>query len=567
MEPTGKTVDLSRTRADAGVIPGIIYGVSATSSHRHGEDIQPALALKALDGDGEAEFALITKQPPPGKEPSVQLQPDDFDGAAVHSGCYVRFEKRYHIDSRNIIRPEARLTDKAMASVFRSIIAAETSRFHAHAHRRSEFVPGKSPVQVSGRTFDHVELRTLVDSALDFWLTTGRFNDAFERRLEEFLGVKHVLTTNSGSSANLLAVAALTSPKLGEKRLKPGDEVITVAAAFPTTVNPLLQYGLTPVFVDVDIPTYGIRPDHIEPAVTERTRAIVLAHTLGNAFDLGEALRVAQKFDLWVIEDCCDALGTRYDPGDSESPPRPVGTFGHIGTFSFYPAHHITMGEGGALATNDGLLRKVIESFRDWGRDCWCPPGHDNTCKRRFEWRLGELPAGYDHKYVYSHVGYNLKITDMQAAVGLAQMEKLERFMQRRARNFELLEAGLKPFEDLFILPKATPGCTPSWFGFPITLTDGAPFKREDLLRFLNDKNIGTRLLFGGNLLRQPYFKGLPYKVFDGRGFSRDAALLCNTDRIMTDTFWTGVFPALTDAHIQYIVDTIAAFVAKNTSE
>ncbi|MBK4722825.1 lipopolysaccharide biosynthesis protein RfbH [Azospirillum sp. YIM DDC1] len=417
------------------------------------------------------------------------------------------------------------------------------------AHAPQPFDPGTSAVPVSGKVYGAEEMRLLVDSSLDFWLTTGRFNDAFEKRLAELVGAKHALTTNSGSSANLLALSALCSPLLKERALRPGDEVITVATGFPTTVNPALQYGLVPVFVDVDIPTYNILPDRIEAAVSDRTRAIMVAHTLGNPFDLGEVMRVAEKHNLWVVEDCCDALGARYDG-------KPVGTFGSIGTLSFYPAHHITMGEGGAVFTDRALLRRILESMRDWGRDCWCPPGKDNTCNKRFNWKLGDLPFGYDHKYTYSHAGYNLKITDMQAAVGLAQMDRLDDFIAARRRNFDRLKAGLADLAEFLILPEATPNSEPSWFGFTITLREGTPFSRDDLVKHLNNEcRIATRLLFGGNLLRQPYMKDRTYRVVGD---------LTNADIVTERTFWLGVFPGLTDAHIDYMVECVRNFVRKH---
>jgi len=430
------------------------------------------------------------------------------------------------------------------AEQLRAKILELTARYAEVAHAQKPFVAGQSPVPVSGRVYGASDMQALVDSALDFWLTTGRFNDLFEKRLAKFLGVYNVLTCNSGSSANLLAATALTSHLLGDRALKPGDEVITCATGFPTTVNPLLQNGLVPVFVDVDIPTYNIRPDLIESAVTDKTRAIMVAHALGNPFDLDTVVAVAKKHKLFVVEDCCDALGATYNGKN-------VGTFGDIGTVSFYPAHHITMGEGGAVFTNGATLKRALESFRDWGRDCWCNPGCDNTCKKRFGWQLGELPFGYDHKYTYSHLGYNLKITDMQAAVGHAQMDRLDDFIARRRANFASLKATLKPHEDIFILPEATPKSDPSWFGFPISMRDGAPFKRDDLLQYLNENKIGTRLLFGGNLIRQPYMKGRNYRVHGS---------LDNSDKVMRDTFWLGVYPGLGDAHINYIVDAIARF-------
>jgi CDP-6-deoxy-D-xylo-4-hexulose-3-dehydrase len=390
-------------------------------------------------------------------------------------------------------------------------------------------------------------MEMLVDSALDFWLTTGRFNEEFERRLAARLGVAHALTTNSGSSANLLALSTLTSHYFRGEALKPGDEVITVATGFPTTVNPSLQYGLTPVFVDVDIPTYNIKPEMIEAAVSDRTRAIMIAHTLGNPFDLAEVMRVAEKYNLWVVEDCCDALGATYDG-------KGVGTFGHLGTLSFYPAHHITMGEGGAVFTDKPRLKRVVESMRDWGRDCWCAPGMDNTCGKRFCRRLGSLPEGYDHKYTYSHAGYNLKITDMQAAVGLAQLDRLEGFIGARARNFAILTELLRPLEDVLILPQATPRSEPSWFGYPITIRPGANINREGLVQYLNEMKIGTRLLFGGNLLRQPYMKGRNHRMVGS---------LENADLVTTSTFWIGLYPGLTEDHLTYAVDTLSKYIRR----
>lgn len=427
----------------------------------------------------------------------------------------------------------------------RSLILDLSGEYARRFHGPRTFVPGESAVPVSGKVHDDSDMRMLVDSALDFWLTTGRFNDAFEAKLAQRLGVAHALTTNSGSSANLLALSTLTSHYFRAEALKPGDEVITVATGFPTTVNPSLQYGLKPVFVDVDIPTYNIKPDMIEAAVSDRTRAIMVAHTLGNPFDLGEVMRVAEKYNLWVIEDCCDALGATYDG-------KGVGTFGHIGTLSFYPAHHITMGEGGAVFTDKPRLKRVIESMRDWGRDCWCAPGQDNTCGKRFARKLGTLPPGYDHKYTYTHVGYNLKITDMQAAVGLAQLGHLDDFIVARRRNFTLLTEMLTALEDVFILPQATPKSDPSWFGYPITVRPDAPFERDDLVKHLNDMKIGTRLLFGGNLLRQPYMKGRDIRVVGD---------LANADLVTTNTFWIGLFPGLTEDHLTYTFEVIKSFV------
>jgi CDP-6-deoxy-D-xylo-4-hexulose-3-dehydrase len=410
------------------------------------------------------------------------------------------------------------------------------------------FEAGSSVIPPAGKVLGASELKNMVEASLDGWLTTGRFNKAFEKRFAEFVGVSYALTTSSGSSANLLAFTALTSHKLGARALKPGDEVITVAAGFPTTVNPILQNGMVPVFVDVDIPTYNIDPQKIEAAVSERTRAIMIAHTLGNPFDLDTVMAVAKKYNLWVIEDCCDALGSRYKG-------QHVGTFGHIATCSFYPAHHITMGEGGIVFTKDRDLRKIIESFRDWGRDCYCAPGCDNTCGRRFGWKLGALPEGYDHKYTYSHLGYNLKITDMQAACGLAQMDRLPKFVESRKSNFIFLKERLKSCEEYLILPEATADSDPSWFGFPITLRESAGIERVKLLKYLDQDKIGTRLLFAGNLTRQPYFVGRTYRI---------SGELSNTDRVMSDTFWIGLYPGLREEMLRFVVEKFEAFFGVN---
>ena len=413
-------------------------------------------------------------------------------------------------------------------------------------HAPKPFVAGKSPAPVSGRVYDADDMCALVESSLDFWLTTGPFNDTFEKKLSIFLGSKFALTCNSGSSANLLAVTALTSHLLKDRALKPGDEVITCSTGFPTTVNPILMNGLVPVFLDVDIPTYNIDVSKLEEALSPKTRAIVVAHTLGNPFNLDAIMGFAKKHNLWVVEDCCDALGATYHG-------KKVGTFGNIGTLSFYPAHHITMGEGGAVFTDRSILKRALESIRDWGRDCYCAPGVDNTCGRRYEWQLGELPLGYDHKYTYSHLGYNLKITDMQAAVGCSQMDKVTDFIAARRRNFALLKDGLRErgLDEFFILPEATEHSDPSWFGFPITVRDGTPFERDALLIHLNEKRIGTRLLFGGNLLRQPYMIGRPQRV---------VGEMTNSDIVMRSTFWLGVYPGLSPDAIGYMLDTIAAF-------
>ncbi len=418
-------------------------------------------------------------------------------------------------------------------------------QYHDAKFTAREFQPGESPVPVAGRVFDAAEIVELVDSSLDFWLTTGRFADQFEREFARCIGIRHALLCNSGSSANLLAMSALTSESLGARRLKPGDEVITAAAGFPTTVNPAIQNGLTPVFVDVELGTYNADVNRVEEAIGPKTRAIMLAHTLGNPFDLGAIVDLAAHHDLWLIEDNCDALGSTYDG-------RLTGTFGDLATFSFYPAHHLTMGEGGCVATGNSRLKTLVESFRDWGRACWCAPGADNTCGKRFDWQLGELPAGYDHKYIYSHIGYNLKATDMQAAVGVAQLKKLPGFIAARKLNWQRLYDRLKPWEEHLILPRATPRSDPSWFGFPITVKQDAPFSRLELVRFLESRRIGTRQLFGGNLTRQPAYRNVPFRVVGS---------LADADFAMRNTFWIGVYPGLSEAMIDYVGESFADFM------
>ena len=407
------------------------------------------------------------------------------------------------------------------------------------------FAPGSSTIPPSGKVLGAAELRNMVEASLDGWLTTGRFNDQFESRLAKFLGVRFVSTVNSGSSANLVAFSALTSPRLGDRAIRPGDEVIGVAAGFPTTVYPILQFGAVPVFVDVELGTYNVMVERLEAAITPKTKAIMLAHTLGNPYNLRVVTDLCRRHGLWLIEDCCDALGATYDG-------KLVGTFGDIGTLSFYPAHHITMGEGGAVFTNNAELKPLIDSFRDWGRDCYCAPGKDNTCGKRFGWQLGDLPFGYDHKYIYSHVGYNLKITDMQAACALAQMDRLEGFIAARRANFRFLTEALAGSEDHLVLPRATEHSDPSWFGYPITIKRESGVNRFDLVNYLNQNRVGTRLLFAGNLTRQPAMAGRNYRVSGG---------LENTDIVMNDTFWIGVYPGLTEDMLAFAADRIMTFL------
>jgi len=433
------------------------------------------------------------------------------------------------------------------AEALRAQILELVRQYHAAAFSESAFKPGESTVPYAGRVFDSDELVRLTEASLEFWLTTGPFAAQFEREFSAFFGRRHAMLVNSGSSANLLAIACLTSPKLGDKRLKPGDEVITVAAGFPTTVNPIVQNQLIPVFVDVTIPSYNVDTTQLEEALSERTRALILAHTLGNPFDLTAVTEFAQRHGLWLIEDCCDAVGSTYRG-------RKAGTFGDLATVSFFPAHHITMGEGGCVLTDSPLLKTLIESFRDWGRDCWCDPGKANTCGKRFDWQLGELPNGYDHKFTYSHVGYNLKATDLQAAVGLAQLRKLSAFIGARRRNFQMLYEGLRDLEEFFILPQATPDSDPSWFGFPLAVRPDAPFNREQVVRYLEDRKIATRLLFGGNLTRQPAYRDVRY---------RRVGTLRNSDFVMSRVFWVGVFPGLVPAAIKYMIDTFHAMTGE----
>jgi CDP-6-deoxy-D-xylo-4-hexulose-3-dehydrase len=428
------------------------------------------------------------------------------------------------------------LNDQQLIDSLREIARKNTSK---------NIIPGKNYIPVTGKVLDEDDILLGVDSMLDAWLTAGRYSEEFERKLARYMGSRFSFLVNSGSSANLLAFYALTSPKLGDRAIKPGDEIITVAAGFPTTINPMLQFGCIPVFLDIDIPTYNIKAEQIESSITPKTKAIMLAHTLGNPFNLDIVMSIAKKYNLWVIEDDCDSLGATYNE-------KKTGTFGDLATLSFYPAHHITMGEGGAVLVNNAQLKKITESFRDWGRDCWCPSGKDNTCGERYCQKLGDLPEGYDHKYTYSHIGFNLKATDMQAALGLSQLNKADAFIEKRRVNHKILYNKLKLLEEYFILPEATENSNPSWFGFMLTIRDGVKIDRNKLVEYLENNKIGTRLLFGGNLTKQPAYKNSNYRVLNS---------LENTDKIMSDGFWLGVWPGLNDEHYEYIYNKIKTFI------
>ena len=431
-----------------------------------------------------------------------------------------------------------------MENKLRSEILEKVKLLYEYRKSQEEFVPGESYVNYAGRVYDEKDMMNLVDSSLDFWLTAGRYADEFEEKFANFLGIKYCLLTNSGSSANLLAISALTSPKLGDRKLERGDEVITTACGFPTTLNPIIQNGLKPVFIDVELGTYNIQVDLIENSLSDKTKAIFIPHTLGNPADIDKIMKLSKEYDLWFIEDNCDALGSKYNGIYT-------GSFGHISTFSFYPAHHITMGEGGAVLTDDPLLKEIIASFRDWGRDCWCEPGCDNTCGKRFKWQFGDLPFGYDHKYVYSHIGYNLKLTDMQAALCIEQLKKLPSFIEARKNNYNTIYNQLKGYEDYLMLPKVEKNADPSWFGFPIIVKSNPKFTRDEIINYLENNKVATRMLFGGNLTKQPAYKNIDFKIVES---------LNNTDMIMENLFWIGVYPGISKEKVEYMLNVFKDF-------
>ena len=513
--------------------------------------VRPAIILSDfLDSPGDVLVAFITSEVDSysNSKYAMLLDHNDLETGTILRRSVIRLDKVIVVEKSVIIRANvAQLKADQVEKMLRIWSRHISNTFYQSVHSpriQAPFIPGKTYIPYAGRVYDEREIETLVDSSLDFWLTTGRFAKEFEKKFAQYCGVKHANLVNSGSSANLVALSTLTSPKLGDRRLLPGDEVITVAAGFPTTVNPIFQNGLVPVFVDVEIPTYNIDVTQLEPALSQRTKAIMLAHTLGNPFNLDHVTLFCKRHNLWLIEDCCDALGSKYNG-------KPVGTFGDLATYSFYPAHHITMGEGGCVTTTDDELNEIVRSFRDWGRDCACDPGQDNRCGKRFKQQFGQLPFGYDHKYVYSHIGYNLKVTDMQAAIGVAQLEKLESFVEARKTNFELLRNELEQLADSFILPESTQHSDPSWFGFPLGVRESAPFKRAHIIEELESLKIATRLLFGGNLTRQPAYQRCNFRVVGD---------LEDTDFVMNNVFWMGVYPALTQDRIKFVLETMQNF-------
>ena len=511
-----------------------------------------ALVIGGEEGE-DLELLLLSPDQGPDIPGAITLSEKDLESGSLDSARRVNIEKVYRFPESCVAEKNgARVKKSVLEKVWRErTVSASLQHFDVHHRKTEAYVPG-APVPYAGRVFDESEIGNLIHSSLDFWLTAGRFAMDFEKKLAQYIGVRKAHLVNSGSSANLLAFAALTSRDLGDRRVNPGDEVITVAAGFPATITPILQYGCVPVFVDIELPYYNIDASKLEEARSDKTKAVMVAHTLGNPFDLGKVKEFCKKYNLWLIEDNCDALGAEFQI-DGEW--KKTGSIGDLGTSSFYPPHHMTMGEGGAVYSDNVKLQKIVASFRDWGRDCWCDPGVDNTCGKRFDWQLGELPAGYDHKYIYSHFGYNLKVTDMQAAIGCAQLEKVPSFVEARAKNWKFMREGLEKYSDRFILPEPTPNSRPSWFGFLITIRDDAKFERDELVRHLESKKIQTRMLFAGNFIRHPAFDEIR-----GTDAYRTIGNLEVTDNVMAKTFWFGVYPGMKESMLTYMLDSIQEF-------
>jgi len=531
---------------------GKIFKIPFPFTDLSGRKARPALAITEPDISGDIEFLFITSQ---NKKiyKTIELTKDVFKGKELPLQSFLNLNKKY-ILSKNIILKEITSVKKEfLEKILRELAIDAAVNHYEIKHKKDKPFHQGDNISYGGRIFDEKEIVNLIDSSLDFWLTAGRYAEKFEHEFAEFLGVKHCSLTNSGSSANLLAFMALTSKELGPRRINKGDEVITVAAGFPTTVTPIIQYGAVPVFADISLPSYNIDTGKLEKAISEKTKAVFLAHTMGNPFDLQKVKAFCDRNNLWLIEDNCDSLGSKYlYKGEWKY----TGTIGHLGTSSFYPPHHMTMGEGGAVYTQDTQLKRLVESFRDWGRDCWCMSGHDNTCKNRFSQQFGELPFGYDHKYVFSHFGYNLKITDLQASIGCAQLKKLPDFIQARKKNWRLLREGLNDLSDKFILPEITENSDPSWFGFLLTVKEDAGFTRDEIVKYLETNKIQTRMLFAGNLIKHPCFdemrkSGKGYRIVDN---------LSNTDKIMKDTFWIGVYPGMSSDMLEYIISAFINF-------
>jgi len=523
---------------------GKIFKIPFPFTDQSGNKKRPVLALSEPNEYGDIRFAFVTTKSHPGSR-QIELKEHDFSSTPLPLKSFVQLDKTVLLHKSIILEEWAELKHISWLKLQRKLVLNESETWYHDRFSKNDFIPGQSRVNYAGRVFDEHEITNAVEASLDFWLTEGRFSEQFAEKIAEYLEVEHVLLTNSGSSANLLAFSALTSEKLGDKRLKPGDEVISVAAGFPATVTPILQYGLIPVFVDVDKETYNIDVEMMQRAVTPKTRCIFIAHTLGNPFNLDAVMELAEKHDLWVIEDNCDAFGSRYKD-------KFTGTFGHLSTISFYPAHHITTGEGGAIITNDPILANLVRAFRDWGRDCYCAGGENNTCGKRFSQQFGHLPFGYDHKYVYSEIGYNLKMTDIQAAIGAAQMDKLDRFGEQRKEKFKIWYSIFEKYPKYFSLPKATENADPSWFAFIVTLKEDTPFTRDEFTGHLSGKLIETRNLFAGNITKQPAFVGKNWRIADN---------LKNTDFIMTNTFFLGTYPGLTQEMFDYASNVIDEYL------